>query len=119
MDLSISAGAGNSELNLSNLDLTALKIETGAGTTHVNLNGNWDHDMTASIQGGFGALTVKLPSEIGVRVEVDTALVNVNANGLIVDGNGYINKAFGTSPHTLTLKLEAGVGSVSLIVPQQ
>ena len=119
VDLSISTGAGNSELDLGSLDLTALKIESGAGTVNVNLDGNWDHDVTASIRGGIGELKVKLPSAIGVRVEMDTALVNVNANGLIVDGNGYINKAYGTSPYTLTLKLEAGVGSVILTVPQQ
>jgi hypothetical protein len=54
---------------------------------------------------------------MGVRVELDTALVAVTANGLINDENGYVNRAFGTAPHTLKLKLEAGVGSVVLIAP--
>lgn len=119
MELSINAGAGNSELNLSGLDLTALKIECGTGTTHVNLDGNWDHDVTVSISGGIGELKVNLPSQMGARVEMDTALVTVNANGLIVAENGYVNKAYGNTPHTLTLKLTAGVGSVLLTVPQE
>ena len=88
IDLSIRAGAGNTELNLSDLNLNTLKIESGAGTTNINLNGDWNHAVTASIKGGIGELTVKLPSA-------------------------------GTSPYTLTLKLEAGVGSVTSTTTQQ
>jgi hypothetical protein len=117
MDLIVRTGAGNSELDLAALDITSLTVETGAGVTTVNLDGSWQHDVDVSIQGGFGELTVNLPAEMGVRVEMDTALVTVTANGLINDENGYVNQAYGTAPHTLTLKLEAGVGSVVLVAP--
>jgi hypothetical protein len=117
IDLSISTGAGNAELDLGSLDLTRLNIETGAGVTNVNLYGVWQHDLEVSIEGGVGELTVDLPSEMGVRVDMDTALVSVTANGLTKDENGYVNKAFGTAPYTLTLKLQAGVGSVVLVAP--
>jgi hypothetical protein len=117
LDLSILTGAGNADLDLGVLDLTKLDIQTGAGVTNVNLEGAWQHDLDVSIEGGVGELTVNLPSEMGVRVEMETALVNVTANGLIVDGNGYVNKAFGTAPYTLNLKLQAGVGSVVLVSP--
>jgi len=119
LDLSIRAGAGNNELNLGGLDLAALNIESGAGNTKVYLDGNWDHDVLASIKGGVGNLTVNLPAEMGVLVIMDTALVNVSANGLIVAENGYVNQAYGSAPYTFTLNLEVGVGSVTLVVPQQ
>jgi hypothetical protein len=118
IDLSIQTGAGNSDLNLGDLDLTTVKIDSGTGTMDINLAGNWNHDVNVSIHGGVGQLKVKLPSEIGVHIEMETALVNVKANGLIVADKGYVNQAYGTSPHTLTLKLEAGVGSVILTVSQ-
>ena len=117
MDLLIRTGAGNSQLDLGGLDMNSLMVETGAGVTTVDLTGVWQHDVDVSIQGGFGEITVNLPAEMGVRVEMDTALVTVNANGLILAENGYINKAFETAPYTLTLKLEAGVGSVLLVAP--
>jgi hypothetical protein len=117
IDLSIITGAGNAELDLGGLDLSKLDIQTGAGVTTVNLDGNWQHDLDVSIEGGVGELTVNLPAGMGVRVNKETALVNVSADGLIVDGNGYVNEAFGTAPHTLTLDLQAGIGSVVLIAP--
>ena len=117
MDLTIITGAGNSELNLGALDLTKLDIQTGAGVTNVNLEGAWQHDLDVSIEGGVGELTVNLPAALGVRIDKETALVNVSADGLIVDGNGYVNRAYGTAPYTLTLKLQAGIGSVVLVAP--
>jgi len=117
MDLLIRTGAGNSQLDLGGLDITSLTVETGAGVTNVNLDGNWEHDVNVSIQGGVGELTVNLPTEMGLRVEMETALVAVTANGLINQENGYVNQAYGTAPHTLTLRLQAGVGSVVLVAP--
>jgi len=117
MDLLIRTGAGNSQLDLGGLNMNALTVETGAGVTTVDLDGVWQHDVDVSIQGGVGELTVNLPAEMGVRVDMDTALVTVTANGLIKDENGYVNQAFGTAPHTLTLNLQAGVGSVVLVTP--
>jgi hypothetical protein len=94
-----------------------LDIQTGAGVTNVNLDGSWTHDLAVSITGGVGELTVNLPADMGVRVDMETALVSVSANGLIKEENGYINKAFGTAPYTLTLTLQAGVGSIVLVSP--
>ena len=117
IDLTIITGAGNSELNLGALDLSKLDIQTGAGVTNVDLNGTWQHDLDVSIEGGVGELTVNLPAAMGVRVNKETALVNVSADGLVVDGNGYVNRTYGTASYTLTLKLQAGVGSVVLVAP--
>jgi hypothetical protein len=115
MDLVIHTGAGNSQLDLSELNMTSLTVETGAGVTTVNLDGNWEHDVNVSIEGGVGEIKVNLPAEMGVRVDMDTALVTVTVNGLTRAENGYVNEAFGTAPHTLTLNLQTGVGSVTLV----
>jgi hypothetical protein len=117
VDLQIRTGAGDSQLDLGGLDMTSLSVETGAGVTTISLNGTWAHDLDVSIQGGVGQLTVNLPAEMGVRVDMDTALVSVTTNGLTRDEHGYVNQAYGTAPHTLTLDLQAGVGSVVLAAP--
>ncbi len=117
LDLEIRTGAGESSLNLGSLNLSTLRVEVGAGTTNLDLSGNWDHDVTAEVTGGVGELSIKLPVEVGARVNMDTALVSVTANGLIKDGDGYVNQSFGSAAHTLTLNLQAGVGSVKIETP--
>jgi hypothetical protein len=117
LDLEIQTGAGESNLNLSALDLSTLRVEVGAGATDLDLGGNWDHDVTAQVTGGVGELSLKLPGEMGVRVNMDKALVSVTATGLTKEGNGYVNQAFGTAPNTLTLDIQAGVGTIKLVAP--
>jgi hypothetical protein len=117
IDLEIETGAGESELDLHELDLTGLRIDSGAGITNVDLSGDLNHDLNVTINGGVGEITVTLPEEMGVRIEMETGLVSVTANGLIMDDNGYVNKAFGTAQYTLTLKLETALGSVALVSP--
>ena len=117
IDLDIKTGAGESELDLRTLDLTSLNVEVGAGSTSLDLSGDWDHDLSASVTGGVGDLSIKLPANMGVRVNLDRAIVSVTATGLKKDGDGYINQTYGTAPSTLTLELTAGVGSINLEVP--
>jgi hypothetical protein len=120
LDLEIRTGAGESTLDLSTLEASNLRVEVGAGTTNLDLSGNWDHEVNADITGGVGQLTIKLPAEMGVRVSTDTAPIFVTAKGLINEEGGYVNKAFGSAAHTLTLNLhDWGGGSVVLTTPQQ
>jgi hypothetical protein len=117
INLEIETGAGESILDLRDLDLTGLRINTGAGKTDVDLSGAFDHDLEATIDGGVGELSVKLPGEMGVRVSADTGIGDLSNSGLRRDGEAYVNDAYGSSPHTLFLKVNAGVGSIHLLAP--
>lgn len=117
IDMSISTGVAGSALDLHALNLTRLQIDVGAGNTTVDLSGALDHDLKASITGGVGNLTVKLPGDMGVRVSPDTAIGGLTNSGLIKDGNDYVNVAFGSAAHTLYLEISAGVGSINLLAP--
>jgi hypothetical protein len=117
LDLEIRIGAGTNKLNLGTLDLASLQVTVAAGATSLDLSGNWDHDVTASVTGGLGDLSIKLPGEVGVRVNVDKDLASLTATGLTKDGDSYINQAFGTAPHTLTLDIQAGVGAIEMVAP--
>jgi N-terminal domain of toast_rack, DUF2154 len=117
LDLMVSTGAGMSDLDLSDLDLTNLRLEIGTGETNLDLSGDWSHNLTATINGGLGDLSIRLPANLGVRVNLDKGLVNVTATGLTQDQHGYVNHAIGTTPNTLTLDISGGVGTIALVAP--
>jgi N-terminal domain of toast_rack, DUF2154 len=116
MDLKVDLGAGTSDLQLAGLSLTGLDIRQGAGKSSVDLSGNWERDLDGAIDVGAAEITVRLPRDVGVRVEVGTGVGTVNASGLTVDGNVYTNAAYGVSDVTLGLGIKAGVGRVNLEV---
>jgi major membrane immunogen (membrane-anchored lipoprotein) len=116
MNLSLEMGAGTSDLKLAGLSLTGLDIKLGAGKCTVDLSGDWTRDLDAAIQTGAANVTVILPKDVGVRVEVDSGLTAINAPDLKQDGNVYTNEAYGTSDVTLHINMQTGIGQINLEV---
>jgi hypothetical protein len=115
-NLSVQMGAGESDLDLDDLTLTGLDLEMGAGRTTIDLTGDYDQDLVASIQGGVGQATMQLPSEVGVRVEAQGGLGEINAEGLQKEGEAYVNDSYGDSEVTLDVDIQGGVGQINLEV---
>jgi hypothetical protein len=63
-----------------------------------------------------GQATVQLPSEVGVRVEAQGGLGEINAEGLQKEGEAYVNDAYGDSEVTLDVDIQGGVGQINLEV---
>jgi hypothetical protein len=115
MDLRLDMGAGTSDLQLADLSLTGLDINLGASESTIDLSGDWARDLDVAIDAGAADITVRLPKEIGVRVEVEAGPTVVNAPGLTKDGNVYTNAAYGVSDVTLQIDLQAGIGAINLL----
>jgi hypothetical protein len=138
IEMQIDTGAGRSDLSLGNLALTRLDInagagdvnldlggsqsltrfdyDMGAGETTLDLSGDWQDDLDATISGGVGELILRLPSAVGVRIDIDAGIGNIDTSGLTKDGDIYTNDAYGESDIQLTISIDAGVGHISLEV---
>ena len=115
-DLVVQLGAGVGDLDLSALDVGDLEVELGAGEATIDLTGPRRRDVRAAIEAGAGNLTVRLPRDVGVRIEAETGLGDVEAVGLVKEGDAYVNDAYATAPVTIDLDLELGAGNVRLEV---
>ncbi len=116
MDLSVVMGGGTSDLQLAGLSLTKLDVTLGAAAGTIDLSGDWTHDLAITIDAGAGGLTVWLPRDVGVRVDVDRGATLINTISLTQDGNIYTNAAYGVSEVTLQIDLKTGIGVVNLDV---
>jgi hypothetical protein len=119
LDLRVDLGAGSSTLKVGSLDLTGLDVAAGAGDIRVDLSGEQGRDLGVSIRGGVGNLTVVLPSQTGVKVDVTGGLGQVIATGLTRNEQGsFVSPSYGTAEHTLNVNIEGGLGEVNLEVVQ-
>lgn len=138
MEMQIDTGAGRSDLKLGNLALTRLDVNSGAGDVDLDLgesqsltrldydmgagdstldlSGDWQNDLDATIRGGIGKLTLRLPSAVGVRLDINAGVGSINASGLTKDGDIYTNSAYGESDVKLIISIDAGVGEINLEV---
>ena len=90
----------------------------GAGDVTLDMAGEWQNDLDAKISGGLGEITLKLPGAVGVKINIDTGIGEVNASGLTRDGDTYSNDAYGVSDVTLRIDIDGGVGQINLDVEQ-
>ncbi len=114
LEIKIDMGAGRGNLRLRDIDVTRLNLDIGAGQVDVDLTGDRKSDLTADIEGGVGTASIRLPKNVGVIVTATGGLGTINAHGLKHDGDQYMNEMYGKSPVTIHLKVEGGVGTISL-----
>jgi hypothetical protein len=115
LDLNMNMGAGEGDLRLRELDVTNLNVNMGAGRVEVDLTGDRKKDLDADIEGGVGQAVIRLPRKIGVIVNASGGIGSIDASGLKHNGDEYTNAAYGKSPVTVRLKVQGGVGQISLI----
>ena len=114
--LKVRLGAGQSRLNLRGMAIESLEIQMGVGELDLDLSGPRTKSLSARIDGGVGSGTVRLPRDIGVRVEVDGGIGSVDAHGFNKRGHTYTNEAYGRTPASIDLSIDAGIGSIDLIL---
>ena len=114
--LNVEVGAGDAELWLGDSPLRNLDIEVGAGKLMLDMVANWERDLDAEITGGVGQLTIYLPSDVGVIVDVELGIAAIDTRGLQKAGNTYTNDAYSKSEVTLRIEIEGGIGDILLEV---
>lgn len=118
MDLRVDLGAGSSSLKLAGLPLTRLDVSLGAGEDNIDLSGDWVRDLHVTISTGAANINLRLPRNVGVRVQVESGPNRIEATGLTQAGDIYTNDAYGTSDVTMEINMEAGIGQINLEVEE-
>jgi len=114
--LALDAGASKLEvIGIGHAGPERMKIQGGVGDITLDFSGAWPHSGDVQITAGVGSVTLYLPDDVGVRVETEGGLTNVQPSGLRRTGDAYVNDAFGEAATELRIHLTAGVGNIRLI----
>lgn len=112
--LEVDLGAGESRLDLSDIDLRSLTVDMGVGEMKLDLRGRYQQNLDVSIDGGIGSGTLYLPGHAGVRVRVDGGIGSVHAPGFNKSGHVYTTDSYGKALITIDIDIDAGIGSIDL-----
>lgn len=114
-DLSLELGVGTSDVDLRGLDLTALEVLTGVGETTVDLSGPRTTGLSGRVEAGIGELTLRLPSNVGVRIiSQKSGVGHLSAKGFTESGADFTNAAWSGTGPKIDIELVRGVGDVTL-----
>jgi len=95
--------------------LNSVKMKLNSGIILADLSGNWSSDADIELSVNTGDITLKLPRETGVYVDVLTP-GHVEADGFDREGSDYVNDAYGESDVTMRIKASSNAGAIKLLL---
>mgnify|MGYP001075017688 CR=1 FL=1 len=110
-DLHIAGGVHNAMVDLRQIRLEHLDIDTGVGSLHLQLPDTVPY--TASIDGGIGRMLIELPEDVEASIYVRGGL-----GSIVVDprfhrvGYRYASEGYAEGVPAAELTVEGGIGSI-------
>jgi hypothetical protein len=107
-------GAGEANMDLSDLNLRGVEIGIGAGEVQVDLRGTPKQSYSVRINGGVGETAVLLPRTVGISATAAGGLGSISVNGLEKRGESWINPGHEKDPVQITVDVKGGIGEIQV-----
>ena len=114
--LGIKNGVGGLDaIGLGNLDFRVLEFEGGVGGANLDLTGEWKRNAEIRIKVGVGGVNVKMPREIGVKVEAEKHFLSgVQLDGFNQRDSVYYSANYDTAAIRVSVRVETGIGGLKI-----
>jgi hypothetical protein len=109
-------GAGESTLALGSLNLQSVEVEVGAGETTVDLRGTPKRSYDVKVNASVGEARIRLPRGAAIVVTATHGIGGVDVNGLVQQGNTWVNPGHEQDPVVIHLDVRGGVGEIHVDV---
>ena len=114
--LTVDSGASSvNVVGIGNAGPERVRVQGGAGELTLDFTGEWCGSAEVTITAGIGQVTLRLPADVGVRVEKRGGVTSIDAPDFRKLGDAYVNDVFGETEIELRISITAGVGNIELI----
>ena len=113
---SFAVGAADFEVrHLGNLNAERIEVDAGVGEVRLWFTGEWRQDARVSIDMGLGALELRFPEGLGVRIHKDSFLTSFDSEGLVKRGGSYYSLNWEEAERKVSIDVDAAFGSVRVL----
>lgn len=116
LNLELHTGASETELNLGELSVDELRVETGASATRITLPEQAGFTR-ATIKAGAASVEIQLPQGVAGRIHVESGLagIKVDTRRFLPRGDkDYESPDYAGAANRAEISIETGVGSVEV-----
>lgn len=116
LTLHFEGGANRSYLNLRDLQVKDLRLDTGASATEIEFPAQAG-STRARIRSGVSSVTMRIPEGVAARIHARGGMATINVDGTRfhqMSGTEYRSADYETAANRLDLDVETGVGSVTI-----
>jgi hypothetical protein len=115
LSLYLETGAGEAHIDLTDLHVTDLRLQTGASSTRLALPAQAGYTR-AKIEGGAASLSVRVPTGVAARIETSGGLasISVDRDRFPRQAGVYQSPDYQAAENKIDLRVEIGAGSISI-----
>ena len=99
---------------LGNAHFRHLSFEGGVGEIMLDLTGEWQESAEIEIKMGLGALELRLPRDVGIRVTKKSFLAAFDYDGLQKVDGAYVSSNWDSAEIQLDIDLKATLGAIEI-----
>ncbi|MFN0157411.1 MAG: LiaF domain-containing protein [Bacteroidota bacterium] len=103
--------------NLGNANFKRFRFQGGVGTTTLDFSGALNNEVDVDVEVGLGSVKVIVPQNIGARIVYEESWVSRlyhDKDFKKSDENMYITDNYSTSEGKMNIRIESGLGSVTI-----
>ncbi len=108
----IKNGVGSMDaIGLGNLNFRELEFEGGVGGATLDLTGSWKQDADIRVQVGVGGVNLKMPRDVGVRVDAEKHFLSgLHLEGFSKRDSYYFSENYDKAKIRVSVRVATGVG---------
>jgi len=100
--------------NLGNANVSAVHVEGGVGNIELDFGSSVRADVGVEANVALGKLTLRVPRDVGVRVEVQKLLASFDHPGLHKRGNAYYSENWDSAEVRVRVRAETVFGAIEI-----
>jgi hypothetical protein len=114
-ELEVGVGAAEfNALHLANASADLIRVRGGVGSVDLDFSGTWTRDLEVSTRLAIGGLTLRVPDDVGLRLEVRRVAAGFDHEGLVKRDDGWYSSNWDTAPHKLHVRAETVIGQIEV-----
>ena len=113
--IDLDAGAATVEASgLGNANTGDVRVRGGVGSVTLDFGGLWSRDMAVDADMALGKITMRIPPDVGVRVETKRVLASFTHDGLYRRGGAYYSDNWDTAKYRLRIHVQTVFGAIEV-----
>lgn len=114
-NITVDVGAANFVLsNLANANASSFHVHGGVGSLDLGFGGTWTGDMDAEVQVTLGKVTLRIPRNVGVRLDMQRFLASFDNDGLVKRDGSYYSDNWDTATYHLRIHVQTTFGEIAI-----
>ena len=115
-ELELNVGAADfTAMRLANANAEQIRLRGGVGGFDLDFSGTWTHDVAVTARVVMGKLTLRVPPDVGLQVDVQRVVTSFEHTGLVKKDDGWYSANFDTAKYKLRIHAETFIGQIEVL----